>query len=377
MGQLINIPALNGPIQVDLGVTLFGVGNKRLFVDFPDDADPYDASMKLPQGDQNANLVVQAMLGFPPQDGEGHTVWYNMYHQNVRALFPMIVKDGVVQILATEKALQGEPNRPGAQQNSPFRFIEGKAWLTATQNPRFYAVKVTMMLGTLDGKELSWSTTEEKASWSFGIEVGGGDKAEAKQAGIVDKAGMVIDIIKKLVPTLSAGRSGGKTTETKGGSRTVGQLTQTREWTLLLEVPEPKKPPQPVVYREGPMHPVYFDTNKKEIGKYLEPKSKTDQLKDLIRWADAQIEKYGVENITKVTVSGHASRLGDTEANVNLSEARAKHVADFLKRFYKMKIPDDHITFRGEPVDEGSDRDNSWKDRVVWVTIHAVRIVKP
>jgi outer membrane protein OmpA-like peptidoglycan-associated protein len=96
-----------------------------------------------------------------------------------------------------------------------------------------------------------------------------------------------------------------------------------------------------------------------------------------MRVMDEQIAKYGQENIVGIEVVGHASRLGDTEPNITLSEGRAKYIADLLKRLYKVKIPDDNIKFRGEPIEEGNNRDNSWKDRVVWVTINAVKTVSP
>jgi hypothetical protein len=47
MGQLINIPGLKGPINVELSVT-FGTDKKMAFVDFPDDSTPYDSSLTLP-----------------------------------------------------------------------------------------------------------------------------------------------------------------------------------------------------------------------------------------------------------------------------------------------------------------------------------------
>jgi outer membrane protein OmpA-like peptidoglycan-associated protein len=374
MGQLINIPGLKGPIQVELSVT-FGDLNKMRVEDFPDDLTPYDSSLTLPlrlwdylrglpAGKDNIQLKVEGMLSFPALDGKGGQDSKNMYQQHVYAAFPLIIQNEEIGFLATEKLLQGEPFDRAAQQRSPFRFIEGKAWLSAANKPRYVAVKIAMVLGSSDVLVESWEKSSEEATWTIGV--GGDKKASSTAGGIIDK-------IVKWIPKPTIERQGGKTTDTKGGSRTIGQLSQTREWTMVLQLPEPKPKPKPIVYREGFLHPVYFDTNKKEVGNYLEPTKKTDQLKDLMRVMDEQIAKYGAENITGIEVKGHASRLGDTEPNITLSEGRAKYIADLLKRLYKVKIPDENITFRGEPIESGNDKDNSWKDRVVWVSINAVR----
>ncbi|MGO4513829.1 OmpA family protein [Bradyrhizobium sp. 2TAF36] len=367
--QFINIPGLKGPIGVALSV-LVGVGRKERFEDFPDDETPMDSSLTvptqfwdylrgLPAGHADTLLSVQAMLYFPSLDGKGARDGKNMYQQHVRADFPFIFQNDEVRFLVTEKLLQGEPFNRAAQQRSPFRFIEGKAWLSATNDPRYVAVKTSMVLGSADVLVESWETTKEDATWKVGV-------SKESAAGIIDK-------IIKWIPKPTVERESGKTTDTRGGTRTVGDLAQKREWTMLLNLPEQKPKPESVIYNESYKHPVYFDTNKREVGNYHEPKNKMDQIKDLMRVMDAQILKYGAENITGIEVVGHASRLGDTEPNITLSEGRAKYVADLLKRLYKVKIPDENIKFRGEPVDEGNDKDNSWKDRVVWVTIKAVR----
>jgi len=379
MPQLINIPALKGPIGVDLSVSV-GDGFKGRFENFPDDDSPYDSALTvplqfwdylrgLPAGNSDTRVKVEAMLSFPPLDGKGEKEAKNMYQQHIYAVFPFTLKGDEIQFLATEKLVQGEPLDRVAQQRSPFRFIEGKAWISATNDPKFVAVKIALVLGSSDVLVESWEKSSEDAQWTIGI--GGGDKnASANAAGLIDK-------IIKWIPKPTIERQGGKTTDTTGGSRTVGDLSQKREWMMLLKLPERKPKPQPVIYREGFMFPVYFDTNKKEVGMYREPKKNTDQLKDLMRAMDEQLAKYGADNITGIEVVGHASRLGDTEPNITLSEGRAKYVADLLKRVYKVKIPDENIKFRGEPIEEGNDKDNSWKDRVVWVSINAVRKVSP
>jgi outer membrane protein OmpA-like peptidoglycan-associated protein len=364
MGQLINIPALKGPIQVAVSVTFGDIGKMRV-EDFTDDQTPYDSSLTLPPGNQNTKLKVEAMLTFPPIDRKGGTDSKNMYQQYVYALFPVIIQDDEIRFVVTEKLLQGEPFDPAAQQRSPFRFIEGKAWLSATNNPRYVALKIAMVLGSSDVWVESWESSSEEATWD--VSVGGGEKKASSTAG------GIIDKVVKWIPKPTIERHGGKTTDTTGGTRTIGQLSQTREWTMLLKLPEPKRKPKPVIYREGFLQPVYFDTDKKEVGNYLEPKKKTDQIKDLMRVMDEQIAKYGAENITGIEVKGYASRLGDTVPNLNLSEGRAKFIADLLKRVYKIKIPEENIIPRGEPLQPGNDKDNSWKDRVVWVSINAVR----
>jgi outer membrane protein OmpA-like peptidoglycan-associated protein len=364
MGQLINIPGLKGPINVELGVTFGDVGKMRV-ENFPDDQTPYDSSLTLPPGNQNTQLKVEGMLYFPALDGKGGKDSKNMYQQPVYAVFPLIIQNDEIRSIVTEKLLQGEPFDRAAQERSPFRFIEGKAWLSATNNPRYVALKIAMVLGSSDVLVESWETSSEEATWTIGV---GGDEKKASST-----AGGIIDKVVKWIPKPTIERHGGKTTDTKGGTRTIGQLSQTREWTMLLELPEPKPKPKPIIYREGFTFPVYFDTNKKEVGNYLEPTKKTDQIKDLMRVMDEQIAKYGVENITEIEVKGHASRLGDTEPNITLSEGRARYIADLLNRLYKVKIPDANITFRGEPIEPGNDKDNSWKDRVVWVSINAVR----
>lgn len=365
--QYINIPDLPGAILVDYAVS-YTVNGKQRNAE-KSDKDPYDASLKLPQGDHNAEIKVWVMLTFPALNREGEVAWENWYIQNVSALLRLEIQKGQVISIASEKRLQGETFNPGAMQKSPFRFIEGRAWLNATQSPRYYALKFMMVVGSSEIKVDTWETNNQDPSWKGGVEFGG----DSKKASVTG----VIDTITKFFPKVGFERIGAAESRSQGGSRTPGQLAQTREWTVILEVPEPKQVPKPVIYSESFTHPVYFDTNRKEIGKYLHPQNKTDQLQDLIRVVDTQIAKYGKENIRGVEVRGHASRLGDTLPNINLSEARAKHVADFLKRFYKFKISDEDITFRGEPVDEGNNKDNSWKDRVVWVSINAVRQGEP
>lgn len=379
MAQLINIPGLQGPIGVDVGVLHTGSGKNR-FEDFPDDADPYDANapLRMPEGDQRAEIKVEAMLHFPPQDGEGNHKPDNAYSRHVYATLPFIIQGDSVQFLATEKVLAGEAFDPRAESRSPFRLIEGKVYLSATQSPRHYLVRIWMLLGSPDGVTNTWETAEEEATWTVTF-----DNKDANKAGVIDKFGRIFDKVRKMIPSVSAERNEAKVTQTKGGSRTIGQMAVPREWTLQLEMPEPRKPPKPpkpMVFREGQLLPVYFDTNKAEIGHYLEPRYKTDQIKGLIRFVDEAIAKYGIENINSIEVVGHASRLGDTMANITLSSARAKFVADFLKDYFrklKTKIPDDNINHRGEPVDEGNDKQNPWQDRVVWVTINAVRVVQP
>jgi outer membrane protein OmpA-like peptidoglycan-associated protein len=356
---------------------------KKSVGDFPDDDTPYDSALTLPptfwdylrgSGNQDA-LKIEATLGFPPIDENGGAAPQNLYLQNVYAAFPFIFQNDEVRFLVTERLLQGESLNRTAQQRSPFRFIEGKAWLSATNDPGYVAVKISMVLGSADVWVESWEKSEEAATWTIGVGFGGGEN-KASAAGI----GETIDKIIKWLPKPTIERQSGKTTDTKGRSRTVGQLSQTREWLMLLKLPEQKKPkprPKPMVFKEGFVFPVYFDTNKKEVGNYLEPKKKTDQIKDLMRVMDEQLAKYGAENITGIEVVGHASRLGDTEPNLTLSEGRARYIADLLKRIYKVKIPEENIRFRGEPVEEGSNKDNSWQDRVVWVTINAARTVSP
>jgi hypothetical protein len=83
MPKSINIPALNGAIDVDLSVAFAEVGKQRV-IGFPDDADPYDSSLKLPGGDwKNTPLKVEAMLHFPPKDEKGKQAPKNMYSQHV------------------------------------------------------------------------------------------------------------------------------------------------------------------------------------------------------------------------------------------------------------------------------------------------------
>jgi len=371
MSQLVNIPGLNAPINVGIYATYDENAKSRATASFLDDSDPYDAVLKLPPGDLTTSLTVTALLSFPPSDGDGGFVAANIYSQAVSAVFAKIVQtDGVPVFSVTEKMMQGEPNSPRAQARSPFRFIDGKAWLTATQNPKFPAIKISLVLGSSDVVVDTWesSKTDVDPTWKF--ELGAGDGKKASAAGVIDK---IIEWLPK--PSVSYERGGSSSTKTQGGTRTRGQLYQTKEWTLLLELGERRKVRVPTVYKEGRIIFIYFDTNAKEIGKYLNPRDKTDQLKQLMRAMDDILEKYGTEHITNIKITGHASRLGDTNANLNLSEARAKHVADYIKRIYKLKIPEDKITFRGEPVTEGNDKDNSWKDRNVMISVDAERIV--
>ena len=83
--------------------------------------------------------------------------------------------------------MQGEPNSPRAQARSPFRFIDGKAWLTATQNPKFPAIKISLVLGSSDVVVDTWesSKTDVDPTWKF--ELGAGDGKKAAAAGVIDK----------------------------------------------------------------------------------------------------------------------------------------------------------------------------------------------
>jgi outer membrane protein OmpA-like peptidoglycan-associated protein len=369
MSQLINIPGLKAPIGVGIFATYGSSTKSRAAADFMDDADPYDALLKLPPGDLIADLKVVAILGFPPSNGEGGFVPGNVYFQTVSAVFPKITqRDGVPTFSVTEKMLQGEPSNSNAQARSPFRFIDGKAWLTATQNPMFPAIKISMVLGSADVVVDTWESSKTNVDPTWKFELGAGEKKAA--AGVIDK---IIDWIPK--PSLGYERGGSTSTTTKGGSRTRGQLYQTKEWTLLLELGERRKVRTPTVYKEGRILFIYFDTNAKEIGKYLHPQKKADQVKGLMRDIEELIDKYGAEHITGIHIRGYASRLGDTNPNLELSKARARHVAEKIKDIYHLKIDDEKVTHRGEPITEGNDKDNSWKDRAVIVTVDAERIV--
>jgi outer membrane protein OmpA-like peptidoglycan-associated protein len=358
----IHIPGLKGSVAVHVTALYLGKDGASK-VEF---GNAFDATMNLPEAEQTAELMVRATMQFPLQVGR-NGVSSPLYTQSVIAIFPGIVqKDGVPLFSVTEKALQGEPTDPIAQRMSQFRFLGGMAWLTATQNKKYLAVKVKLVVGSSDVEVESFGRTDEPVSVTEGVagKGGGGVSLPPPFDKIVEFNAEV-----EFKSEVTHARSVNNT----GISRTIGDFSQTREWTLLLELPELKQKPKTPMIKEKYLHVVYFGTNKKEINGYPHPRTKSDQIKALQMFVDDKISRYGSDHILGIEVKGFASRLGDTEANIGVSEGRARYVANLLQRLYKLKIDEKNITFRGEPVTEGNDRDNSWEDRAAWVTINTER----
>src|SRR5258706_292602 len=62
---------------------------------------------------------------------------------------------------------------PGGPDESIFRYLEGKAWLSAdAKNPRIGVIKIKLVLGSQDVYVTSWGENTQGAQWKFGGEGG-------------------------------------------------------------------------------------------------------------------------------------------------------------------------------------------------------------
>jgi outer membrane protein OmpA-like peptidoglycan-associated protein len=283
------------------------------------------------------------------------------YNQFVTGTFNNIVQaDGQLAFSDTQVSLQGEPVfiGPNSQLNK-LRYIDGTAWVSASNNPRIPEIKIKLSVGSQDVEVVSQTKTVTDPSWKESFEGGGGIKPGGVVGWVVSK---FVNIDVKLGVKFE--RSG----EVKSGARTrtmtAGQLSQQRVWTLSLLLPEPKAPPPP----PGPFglpepYKVYFETGKSNADHYRSPLTRgMDQIKGLQEYMNAIDKSYGLDNIDSATVLGYASGLGDTRGNIDLSLNRARYVADLLSKLYYVQIPPSKIISRGEPI-MANDKDNNPEER--------------
>lgn len=373
MTQAILIPGLGGTIQVGMSAWFDPGPGETEF------QNGFDDTVKLPDRTLTTTLKIQAAMIFPTHTWPptGHTSKGYSYY--VHGRFSNIEqRDEKLVFANTEVAMQalGAPSPPGAEQ-SLFRFIDGKAWLSASNNPRVCVVKIKLVLGSQDVYVMSWEESHQDAQWS--VEVGKEGGKDANEAGvggwvkdrIVGPAGKVIDVIRSL--TGKIGRSGAVDTSTRGTQFTPGQLSAQPEWTWSLVLPEPKPKPQPALSLAW--HKVYFLTGKADLlganndpGKFPD---KQDQIKALQIFMDGVQAKFGgsFKYLESIELLGHASGLGDTGKNLGLSLARANYVKKLIWDIYKVQIPMEKIFAKGEPLTAGNDKDNTPEDRRVDVNV--------
>jgi outer membrane protein OmpA-like peptidoglycan-associated protein len=370
--QMIYIPGLDGTIQVYMSAW-FDPGPGE--IDF---SGGFDATHKLADQKRTTNLKIQVQMIFPTHTWRATGHKSQAYSEFVHGKFSNIEQtDGKLIFSNTEVMIQalGPPSPPGAHQ-SLFRYLEGKAWLSASNNPGIAVVKIRLVLGSPDVYVKSWEETHEDAQWK--VEVG---KDGAKEAGvgswvkdrILGPGKVVIDTIRKFSGKVE--RSGAVDKRTTGMQFTPGQLSVQPEWILSLVLPELKPPPQPVTHFMR--HKVYFLTGKSDLnGVNNDPRKfpdQQDQIKSLQRFLDSYQARFADRDfkyLESIELIGHASGLGDTGGNLTLSESRANYVKQLIWMTNRINIPEEKIKARGKPYAAG-DKDNNPEDRRVDVQLFA------
>jgi outer membrane protein OmpA-like peptidoglycan-associated protein len=355
MGQSIHIPGLKGQVQASVLAVL-----GDLKTEFPDG---YDATFKLPNRKLTTKLFIGAGLVFPSDYDPEEEEWHISYSQWVSGTFNNIVlADGVLTFSDTQITLQGEPafGHPSSTSNR-FRYIDGTAWVSASNNPRIPVIKIKLTVGSQDVDVIAKAVTTTDPSWKESFELGGGVKPGGLVGWVVSK---FVDIDVKVGVKFE--RSGEVKTHGTTRTTTVGQLFQQRVWTLSLQMPDLPAPPGPFGLPEP--YKVYFDTGKSNADNYRSPlNGMMDQIKGLRDYMDAIDKAYGLENIQSATVAGYASGLGDlgpngSRPNINLSLDRARYVAELLSTLYHVEIPRNKVTPKGSPINS-TGKDNKAQDR--------------
>src|SRR5262249_12697981 len=145
----------------------------------------------------------------------------------------IVLADGALTFSDTQIALQGEPviGHPSSALNR-FRYIDGTAWVSASNNPRIPVIKIKVTVGSQDVDVIAKAATTTDPSWKEAFEVGGG----AKPGGLVGWVPFkLVDVDVKLGVKIE--RSGEVTARGTTRTTTVGQLAQQKVWTLSLLVP--------------------------------------------------------------------------------------------------------------------------------------------
>jgi hypothetical protein len=354
MSQFITIPALYGPaIQVDMIPTF----EPDIQAPYTDSNNGYHRTYKMPGGKATTNLKITALIRFPNYTWKETGQTSIAYFQRVSTTFTDLeLADGNLTFIDQVLPLQSELLQiihPAYFEKTLFRFIDGRARLSASNNPRILVVTIKLILGSPDVYVLSTAKSVTPPVSKTSYEAGG----EAKiPFGMAVKLGVKGETTSEV------------TTRTNGLSRTVEHLSQEREWTIFLQLPEPK--PHGVVPRAPMWHYVYFLTGRKNLkgpNEGNDPSKFPDhQFKLLQAFMQAIEQNIGFKDILNIELVGHASGLGDSNGNFKLSQQRAEEVKTILSGMTKVPID---TSARGAPP-EKNNKDNNPQDRRVDVTVN-------
>ncbi len=302
------------------------------------------------------------------------------------------LEDGTIAFTNDEAPIQVQfSTRNMFYGSSLFSFISGRAYLAVSaQNPRAAFIKVKLVLGSQDVYVKNWSTTKQEPTWKQTVTV----KKEPNQGkdddddGELDKVIRMINPAKRIIDFLDREmsgevafeRSGQVDSNSKGGQVTPGQLFEQPEWTLVLIMPKPKPKPKPVTMPATygwTSEMVFFLTGQSDwYGAHNDPtkmankENQVNRLKKLL----ASIPK---DRVKKIDLIGHASGLGDSQGNTDLSLRRANFVKGEITKYFGVDYSarkDDKgedvmiIEAHGAPVDAKS-TDNDPQDRNVEIQI--------
>jgi len=122
-----------------------------------------------------------------------------------------------------------------------------------------------------------------------------------------------------------------------------------------MPAPAPVVKPSPVPEMKPLQVNVYFDNNSSVL---------TKETKSILDNAGSQLADGNVET---VTVAGFASALGNTAYNQMLSDKRAKAVATYIEKNWR--VDNDKVSVSASGEEKASDMENNGKDRKVMVKI--------
>ncbi len=167
------------------------------------------------------------------------------------------------------------------------------------------------------------------------------------------------------------------------GNGTKGKMNLKPIYAYLNVTDKIVPPPPKLVPTATPVvlgHVVYFKTGESNADHFPNPNpivTMKDQIKDLQNFMNRVDSVSGLKNIVGIDVHGYASGLGDTRANINLSQKRADYVAQLLRQLYHIQLKEAQITPHGEPPIAGNDNEDKWENRRAELVIKIKAGAKP
>lgn len=362
--------------------------------EFPFDTDYY-STLELGNKPWKTNLKIEVIIMFPPMvlTIDGQKIASIPYQETWSCSFTNIThNDGKLDFSDIGPLKFNLMSRINAlPDNSPekylYRLLDGSAVVSASNNPKIPVIKIKLVLGSSDVFVTDMRVESKNAEWKTSTEFGkGGGKSdnggnEPNREGILDYIWdfvtwgpkKVLDVVRDVEFKVSYETSGGGGSRQTGLSRTYGKLSEQPEWTLSLELPEPKPNPQPIQpIPASTAHKVYFLTGKKDlIGPNNIPNkfpNNKDQIQSLKEFMNGIKGKFGYKNISKIECVGHASGLGDSAGNLTLGNQRAIYVKEKLIEL-NSEIPVGIISSEGAPLGK-SNKDDDPNDRRVEINVH-------